>query len=53
MIRQVLGAWPFYPLGNVGSCIGSLHCQIFIKEIYTSLELEEHLKMGQRPNGPF
>jgi hypothetical protein len=35
----------------VESCIGSLCFQIFVKEIYTSLELEDPLKLSQRPNG--
>jgi hypothetical protein len=52
MIRQILGTDPFYSLGNVGSCIGSLSFQIFVKEIYTFLELEASLKLRQSPNGP-
>jgi hypothetical protein len=52
MIRQILETGPFYLLGNVGSCIGSLSSQIFVKEIYTFLELEAPLKLRQSPNGP-
>jgi hypothetical protein len=52
MIRQILGLGSFYPLGNVGRCIGSLRFQIFVKVICTSLELEAPLKLRQRPNGP-
>jgi hypothetical protein len=52
MIRQTLGTGPFYPLGNVGSYIRSLNFKIFVKVIYTLLELEDPLKLRQIPNGP-
>jgi hypothetical protein len=41
----------FYPLGNVGSCIGSLSFQIFVKEIDTLLKLDVPFKLRQSPNG--
>jgi hypothetical protein len=60
MTSEIMRAGPFYPVGNVGSWLGSfsflphlfIQFKIFIKKIQTPFEPEAPWNLRPRPNAP-